>query len=75
MKKSDRDNFGSLGRIPPEIVEAPPYIVERWKRLAAEANRVYLMPNTSHKLKLAKRVASERLAILQMARGNTSEER
>jgi hypothetical protein len=59
ITKQERATFGWLGRIPPEIIDAPGDIVAAYRALSKRAGEVAHLPNGAGKVKKAKEIETE----------------
>ncbi len=63
----ERQSFGWLGRIPPEIVNGPREVSAKYKKLAHRARIVANMPNTPAKVRKAKAIERQYYDLVERA--------
>lgn len=64
----ERSIYGWLGKMPEELVDAPPDLIKRWKTLSKGAKAVAEKRFSPRKVDEAKAIERERAAIIQEAK-------
>lgn len=64
LSREDKERWGVIGRPPPELVDAPIGLTQRWKELLAEANKVRRMRAGAAKVAQAKIIEDRYLRLV-----------
>lgn len=72
VTEEERKTFGWLGRIPPEIINAPREVSNAYKALAKEAKAVARMYPNQKKVDMAKQVETKYYDLLRRAKERTN---